>query len=98
MRRCKGKKEKESHKYRSRIHPRGDIGINRVEGVEQGVVPIDPSLASISKGGGVSEDAGDGSMNGLTRYLSTLVISCSWMGLAYWGSANFYHRWYWSSG
>ena len=31
---------------------RGDVVINEVEGVEEGVETIDPYLTSISKGGG----------------------------------------------
>ena len=46
------------HKYGPRIYLRGDVVISRVEGFEEGVSPIDPSLTSISKGGGVSEEAG----------------------------------------
>ena len=47
MLRCKGEEDDGS-----RIGPRGDIVINGVGGVEEGVAPIDPSSTSISKGGG----------------------------------------------
>ena len=46
--RCKGEEDKERQEDASRIDLRGDVVINRVEGVEEGVAPIDPS--SISKG------------------------------------------------
>ena len=63
--RCKGEEEKGRHKDGSSIDLRGDVVINGVEGVEEGVVPIDPSSTSISKVGGLSEDAGEGSTTGL---------------------------------
>ena len=47
--RCKGEEDEGRHEDGSRIDPRGDVVINGVEGVEEGVAPIDPS--SISKGG-----------------------------------------------
>ena len=49
--RCKGEEDKGSHEDGSRIDLRGDVVINGVEGVEEGVAPIDPSSTSISKGG-----------------------------------------------
>ena len=58
MVRCKGEEEEGRHEYGSRIDPRSDVVINGVEGVDEGVEPIDLSLTSILKGGGVSEDAG----------------------------------------
>ena len=39
-----------------KVDPRGDVVINGVEVVEEGVSPIDPYSASISKGWGVSGD------------------------------------------
>ena len=45
--RYKGEEEKGCHKDMSRIDPRADVFVNRVEGVEEGVAPIDPSLDSI---------------------------------------------------
>ena len=39
---CKGEEYKERHKDVSKIYPRGDVIINRVEGVEEVVAPIDP--------------------------------------------------------
>ena len=42
--RRKGKTKNGCHENGSRIDPRGNIVINRVEGVEEGVVPIDVSL------------------------------------------------------
>ena len=50
--RCKDEEEEGRHKDGSRIDPRGDVVINGVEGVEEGVEPIDPSLTLISKRGG----------------------------------------------
>ena len=50
--RCKGKEDEGRHKYGSRINLRGDVIINRAEGVEEVVAPINPSLDSISKGVG----------------------------------------------
>ena len=47
----KGEEEEGRHKDGSRIDPIGDIVINGVEGVEEGVAKIDPSLTSISNGG-----------------------------------------------
>ena len=47
---CKGEEDKGGHKDGYRIDPRGDIVINGVKVVEEGVAPIDPSLTSISKG------------------------------------------------
>ena len=49
MLRCKGEEDRGSHEDGSRIDMRGDVFINRVEGVEDKVAPIDPSLTSISK-------------------------------------------------
>ena len=57
------------------IRPRGDVVINRFEVVEELVAPIDLYLTSILKGGDVSEDDGEGSMNGPTRYCGTPDIS-----------------------
>ena len=54
---------------------RGEIFINEVEGFEEGVAPIDPYLISILKGGGVSEDSGEGGMTGLTRSCGTPTSS-----------------------
>ena len=51
--RCKHEEDKGSHKYGPRIDMRCDVVIKRVEGVEEGVAPIDPSSTSISKGGGL---------------------------------------------
>ena len=65
--RCKGEEDEGRHEDGLRIDPRGEVVINGVEGVEEGVAPIDPSPPSISKGGGLSEDAGEGSTTGLTR-------------------------------
>ena len=47
MVRCKGEEEEGRHEYGSRIDPRGDVVINGVEGVEEGVAPIDPSSTSL---------------------------------------------------
>ena len=44
---CKGGEDKGRHKDGSRIDLRGDVVVNGVEGVEEGVAPIDPSLTSI---------------------------------------------------
>ena len=97
--RCKGVEDKGRLEDGLRIDPRGDFAINGVEGVEEGVAPIDMSLASISKGGGgVSEDAGEGSMTGPTRSCSTLSRSCYRVGSSYWTSASFYHRRSWPLG
>ena len=52
MIRCKGEEDEGRHEDRSRIYPRGDVVINGVKGVEEGVSPIDPSSTSISKVGG----------------------------------------------
>ena len=93
--RCKGEDEKGRHEDGSSIDLRGDVVINRVEGVEDKVAPIDPSLTSISKGGGLSEDSGKVSTTGLTRSCGTPTRSFSCTGLAYWSSASFYHHWYW---
>ena len=49
--RCKVEEDKGCHKDGSRIYPRGDVFINRVEGVEEGVASIDPYSTPISKGG-----------------------------------------------
>ena len=49
-RRHEGEEEEEGQEDQSRIDQRGDVVINGVEGVEEGVAPIDPS--SIKKGGG----------------------------------------------
>ena len=96
--RCKGKYNKGSHEDGSRIYLRGEVFIIGVEGVEEGVAPIDPSLTLISKGGGLIEDAGERSTTGLTRSRGTSTISCSRTGSSYWASASFYHRRSWSSG
>ena len=50
--RCKGEKYEGRHKDGLRIDLRGEVVINRVEVVEEGVAPIDPSSTSISKGEG----------------------------------------------
>ena len=52
--RCKGEEDEGRPEDRSRIDPRGDVFINGVEGVEEGVAPMDLYSTSISKGGGVS--------------------------------------------
>ena len=96
--RCKGEEDKSRHEDGSRIDLKGDIVINGVEGVEEGLVPIDPSSTSISKGGGLGEDAVEGSTTGLTRSRGTPASSCSRPSLAYWASAIFYHCRSWSSG
>ena len=94
--RCKGKEEYGRHKDGSRIDPRGDVLINEVEGVEEGVAPIDRYCGlQFRKGGGVSEDAREEIMTGRTRSRGTPAISCFWTDLAYWASASFYHRWSW---
>ena len=49
--RCKGKEDEGHHEDGTSIGLRGDIVINGVEGVEEGVAPIDPSSTSILKGG-----------------------------------------------
>ena len=69
--RCKGKEEEGRHEDGSSIDPRGDVVVNGVNGVEEVVVPIYPSLTSISKWGGVSEDDGEGSMTGPTKSCGT---------------------------
>ena len=51
--RCKGKEDKWHHEDGSRSDLGGDVVINRVEGVEEGVAPIDLSSTFISKGGGL---------------------------------------------
>ena len=50
--RCKSEEDEGRHEDGSRIDPRGDVIINRVEGFEDGVEQIDPSSTLISKGGG----------------------------------------------
>ena len=45
--RCKGEMDKGSHEDGSRIDKRGEVVINRVEGVEEGLAKIDLSLTSI---------------------------------------------------
>ena len=57
------------------IDRRVDVVINRFGVVEEGVAPIDPYLTSVFKSGGVSEDEGEGSMNGLIRYCGNPTIS-----------------------
>ena len=49
--RCKGEEEKGRHTDGSRIDTRCYVLTNGVEGVEEGIASIDPSLTSISKGG-----------------------------------------------
>ena len=44
--RCKVKEDEGCHEDGSRIDPRGDVVINGIEGVEEGVAPIDPSSTS----------------------------------------------------
>ena len=73
--RCKGEEEEGRHKDGRRINPRGGAVVNRVKGVEEVVATIDPYLTSILKGGGLSEDAGEGSAAGPTRFCSTPVRS-----------------------
>ena len=58
--RCKGEEDEGHHKDGTIIDTRGDVVLNRVKGVEEGVSLIDPYLTSISKGGGVSEDDREG--------------------------------------
>ena len=96
--RCKGKEDERRNEDGLRIDLRGDFVINGVEGVEEGVAPIDPYSTSILKEGGVSEDEGEGSMTGPTRYRGNLVRSCSRKGSAYFSIASFYHCWYWPLG
>ena len=96
--RCKGKEDKGRQKDGSRIDLRGDVVINGVKGVEEGVAPIDPSLTLISKGWDLSEDSGEGSTTGLTRSRGTHASSCSRTSLLYWASESFYHCRSWSSG
>ena len=91
--RCKGEENRGRHEDGSRIDLRGEVFINGVEGVEEGVAPIDPSLTSISKGGGLSEDTVEGRTTVLTRSRGTPARFCSRTGSAYWSSASFYHRW-----
>ena len=81
--RCKGKEDKGRHEDGLRFDLRGDAVINGVGVVEEGVAPIDPSPTLISKGGGLSEDAGEGITTRLTRYRGTPTSSCFWTGLAY---------------
>ena len=71
--RCKGEEDKGSHEDGSRIDPRGEVVINGVKEVEEGLASIDPSSTSISKRGRVSEDAGEGSMTRPTRYRQLLL-------------------------
>ena len=47
--RCKGKEDERRNEDGLRIDMRGDVVINGVEGVEEGVAPIDPYSASILK-------------------------------------------------
>ena len=96
--RCKGEEGKEHHEDGLRIDMGGDVVVNGVEGVEEGVAPIHPSLDSISKGGGLSEDSGEGSTTRHTRSRGTPASSCSRTGSAYWASASFYYCWSWLSG
>ena len=91
----KGKEDEGRHKDWSRIYPWGDVVINRVKWVEEGVAPIDPYSTSISKGVCVSEYDGEGSVTGTTRSCGTPASSCSQTGSAYWDSASFYHCWSW---
>ena len=51
--RFKGEEGEGRHEDGSRIDHRSDFVINAVEGVEEGVAPIDPYSTSISKGGDV---------------------------------------------
>ena len=95
--RWKGEEDKGRHEDGPRIYLRGDVVINGVKGVYEGVAPIDPSSTSISKGGGLSEDAGEGSTTGLAISCGTPSSSCSLTGSAYWASAIFYHCQSWSS-
>ena len=96
--RCKGEEDKGRHRDGSRIYMRSNVVINGVEGVEEVVAPTDTSSTSVSKGGVLSEDSGEGSTTGPTRSRGTPFRSCSPMGLAYWASASFYHCRYWSLG
>ena len=77
---------------------RGNVVISGVEGVEEGVEPIDPSSTSISKGGSLIEDSGEGSTTALARSRGTPASSFSRTGSAYWVSAILYYRRSWSSG
>ena len=85
--RCKGEDDEGRHDDGLRIYPRGDVVINRFKGVEDGVAPIDPSLTSISKGQGVSEDCGEGSVTGPTRSRGTPSRYSYRTGSAYWASS-----------
>ena len=49
--RCKGEEDKRRHEDGLRIDSIGEVFIKGVEGVEEGVAPIDPTLTSISEGG-----------------------------------------------
>ena len=74
--RCKGKEDKGFHEYGSRIDPIVDVVINGFEGFEEVLSPIDLSLTSISKRGGVSEDVREGRATRPTRYLGNTTSSC----------------------
>ena len=50
--RCKEGDNEGRHKDGLSIDMRGDVFINRVEGVKEGVSPIDPYSTSIKRGGG----------------------------------------------
>ena len=80
---CKGEEDEGRHEDGSRIDPRGDVVINGVDGVKEGVAPIDPSSNSILIEGGVSEDAGEGSVTRPTRSRGTPASSCSQTGSAW---------------
>ena len=47
--RCKGEEDEGRHEDGPRIDPRGDVVVNMLEGVKEGVAPIDPFSTSISK-------------------------------------------------
>ena len=94
--RFKGKEDKGHHKDGPRIYLRDDVVINGFRGVEEVVAPIYPSSASISKGGGFSEDDVEGSTTVMTRSRGTPASSCSRTGLTYWHSSSFYHCRFWS--
>ena len=96
--RCKGKEDERRNMDGLRIDMRGDVVINGLEVVEEGVSKIDLYSASIFKEGGVSKDDGEGITTGPTRSRGTPTSSCSRKGSAYFSIASFYHCWYWPLG
>ena len=96
--RCKGEEDEGRNENGSRIDLRGDVVINGVEGAEEGLEPIDMYSTLVLKGGGVSEDDGEGSTTRPTRSCGTSTSSCSHKGLMFWDSASFYNCWSWPLG